>query len=127
VTRFPTRALAAALALVAAGCGRGEEVDTASYTCGEFNRSLKEKDDLTSGQFIRKLNEQAKLGGTKAEQERRMAYAVYVACRGKASGFKPTERALANAKALKAGKQVVPDDVRERAEKAAKKAADAEE
>ena len=110
-------------ALVIAACG-GEDVSTATYTCGDFKTSLETKDDRSAGSYIRLLNDEAKLGGNRDAQEKRMAQAIYLACRGEKASFKPTDEALANAKKLAAGKRVVPKDIaaREAAEKAAREA-----
>lgn len=126
------RLLCAALlpaAFLVAACG-GEEIEASTYTCGEFAKSLDTKDDRTAGTFIRLLNDRAKLKGSRSEQEKRMAYAIFVACRGEKAGFRPANEAVANAKKIAAGKRVVPEDVarreREKAREAAEKAKKAE-
>ena len=108
-------------AVLAAGCGY-EEIDANAFTCGEFSKSLDTKGDESAGQYIRLLNERAKLGGPRADREKVMAYSIFVACRGEKASFKPASEAIANAKAIRAGKNVVPEDVAERAQKAAEKA-----
>ena len=114
--------LLAAVALTASACG-GEEIDAATYTCGEFSKSLDTKDDRTAGTYIRLLNDRAGLKGSRSLQERRMTYAIYVACRGQESSYKPATVAVANAKKIAAGKPVVPKDVAEKARRAAREAA----
>ena len=113
--------LPATLALSA--CGGGEEIDPATYTCGDFAKSLDTKDDRSAGSFIRLLNDRAKSKGPREVKEKRMAYAIYVACRGEKASFRPANVAVANAKKLEQGKRVVPRDVAEREKKAAEKAA----
>jgi len=120
---------ALSLSVLVAACG-GEEIQAATYTCGQFAKSLDTKDDRSAGTFIRLLNDRAQLTGSRSEQEKRMAYAIFVACRGEKAGFRPANEAVANARKIAAGKRVVPADVaareRERARKAAAEAKKAE-
>lgn len=113
--------LVPAAALLAA-CG-GEEIQASTYTCGEFKKSLETKDDRSAGTFIRLLNDRAKLKGDDAAQEKRMAYAIFVACRGEKASLKPADEAVSNAKKIAAGKRVIPEDIAERQREAAEKAA----
>ena len=109
-------------ALGLAACG-GEDISAATYTCGDFKTSLETKDDNTAGTYIRLLNDQAKLEGNRDTQEKRMAQAIYLACRGEKASFKPENEAVANAKKLAAGKRIVPKGIaREAAEKAEREA-----
>ena len=102
--------LAPVLALGA--CGRGEEVDTATYTCAEFNKSLRSKDDDTSGQFINRLRDEADLGQEKRVEQRELTLAIFYACRNKPGSTRPAKRAIASAKQMRAGKFKVPGDAR---------------
>jgi hypothetical protein len=97
-------------ALVLSGCfGGGEkDINADAYTCGEFRKSLRTKDDNSSGQFIRLLNDRAGSKGDRREKERMMALAIFVACRGQKESFKPASAAIANVKKLQAGKSIVP-------------------
>ena len=115
--------VAACAMIAAAGCGGGDELSADAYTCGQFKKSLDTKDDRSAGTYIRLLNDRAKTGGRRSDQEKLMAYAIFVACRGEKASYKPAKEAVANAKAIKAGKRVVPEDV---AERERKKAAEAE-
>ena len=110
-------------AMLLAACGGGEKVEAGTYTCGEFKQSLETKDDRTAGTYIRLLNDRAKLKGSRSDQEKRMAYAIYVACRGAKASFTPADAAVENAKQLAAGKRVIPVDIAERERKAAERAA----
>lgn len=120
--RRHARTLLLSLAVFVASCGGSDKVNVSTYTCGDFNSSLDTKDDLSSGDYIRQLNAQAKLPGKDAEQQRKMAYAVFVACRGQKASFKPRERALRNAALMKKGKTPVPADLAETLRKRAAEA-----
>jgi hypothetical protein len=93
--------------LALSACGK-KDLDPDTYTCGQWNKSLRTKDDLSSGTFIRALRERAKLGQARAVEEREFAVAIFFACRGKPSSYKPAGKAIENAKALKAGKKLGP-------------------
>jgi hypothetical protein len=99
--RLPV-ALLALCVLALAACGT-KDVDTASYTCGQFNKSLKTKGDDTAGNFINQLRKQAKLGQDEKLERREIALGVIGACRNKPAGTKPANQAIATAKKLKAG------------------------
>jgi len=100
--RLSTAALAAS-ALALASCGSGKQVSPATYTCGEWDKSLKTAGDNTSGNFINKLRKQANLGQSKKLETREISFAIYLACRGKPASTRPAAKAIATAKALKAG------------------------
>jgi hypothetical protein len=93
--------LLALSALVFAACG-SKDVDTATYTCGEFNKSLRTKGDDTAGNYINQLVEQAKLGQDKKTERREVTLGIIAACRGKPAATKPAQDAITGAKALKA-------------------------
>ena len=95
------------LALSACG-GKSKDVDTASYTCAQFNKSLATKGDSTSGNFINQLRKQAKLGKDEKTERRAVTLGIYFACRGKPGSTKPAKPAIANAKQLVAGKFKLP-------------------
>jgi hypothetical protein len=102
-----SRRLACALVLPAfalAACGDDtKDVDTAAYTCGDFNKSLATKGDNTSGNFINQLRKQAKLGQDEKTERREITVGVIFACRGKPASSKPAAKAIATAKQIKAG------------------------
>jgi hypothetical protein len=105
------RTLAAALCAAAFGlaaCGGSDKVDTASYTCGQFNKSLKTKGDNTSGAFINQLRKDAKLGQAKQTEVREITLGIFFACRGKPASTKPADEAVATAKKIRAGKFKLP-------------------
>jgi hypothetical protein len=91
-------------ALLVSGCGRGEKVDTATYTCAEFNKSLRTKDDNTSGQFINRLRDKAKLGQETKLERREITFGIILACRGKPGSTRPGDKAIVTAKQLRDGK-----------------------
>jgi len=95
------------LALSACG-GSDKKIDTAAYTCADFNKSLRTKGDDTSGQYINKLSDQAKLGQDKKTSRRELTLGIYFACRGKPGTTKPAAGAIATAKAIKSGKFKLP-------------------
>jgi hypothetical protein len=101
----------AALLLVAslllAACG-SKDVDTASYTCGDFNKSLRTKNDDTSGNFINGLRKKAKLGQTEKVERSEITFGVIVTCRGKPASTKPADGAISIAKQIKAGTYKLP-------------------
>jgi len=106
--RLTSALLLPALALAACGGGKSKDIDTASYTCADFNKSLATKDDNTSGNFINQLRKQANLGKDEKAERRAITLGVYFACRGKPGATKPAKAAIANAKQLVAGKYKLP-------------------
>jgi hypothetical protein len=100
--RLPA-ALLALCVLCLAACGN-KDVDTADYTCGEFNKSLKTKGDDTAGNFINQLREDADLGQDDKVERREITLGIIVACRGESANAKPADEAIATAKKIKAGK-----------------------
>ncbi len=95
--------------LALAACGSSsKDVDTAGYTCAEFNKSLRTKGDNTGGQYINKLRTEAKLGQDKKTERREITLGIYFACRGKPGSTKPADTAIATAKKIKAGKFKIP-------------------
>jgi hypothetical protein len=95
------------LGLAACG-GKSTNVNTASYTCANFNKSLRTKGDDTSGQFINKLRKQAKLGQDKKTEGSEITLGIYFACRGKPGTTKPATVAIATSKKIKAGNFKLP-------------------
>jgi hypothetical protein len=93
---------------LAACGGKSEDVNTASYTCAEFNKSLATKGDDTAGNFINSLRKEAKLGQDKKTERSELTLGIYFACRGNAGSTKPRNTAIATAKRIKAGKFKVP-------------------
>jgi hypothetical protein len=92
------------LAMLALGaCGGGKHVNTASYTCGQFNKSLRTKGDNTSGNFINQLRKQAKLGQSEKIERSEITLGIIVSCRNKAASTKPANSAISIAKRIKAG------------------------
>jgi hypothetical protein len=95
--------------LAVSACGGGsKKIDAASYTCAEFNKSLRTKNDNTAGQFINALRTDAGLGQDKATERREITLGIYFACRGKPGSTKPAKAAVATAKQIKAGKFTLP-------------------
>jgi hypothetical protein len=94
----------AILVLTACGGDDAKQIETASYTCADFNKSLRTKGDNTAGQFINKLRDQADLGQDKTVERREITLGIYFACRGKPGSTKPADQAIATAKRIKAGK-----------------------
>ena len=92
------------LPVALSACGSSKHVDTASYTCGQFNKSLRSKSDNTSGNFVNQLRKQAKLGQPEKTERNEVALAVYFACRGKPGSARPGKEAVAIAKQIRAGK-----------------------
>lgn len=104
------RAPAAFLVLSAvalSACG-SKSVATASYTCGQFNKSLRTKGDNTAGTFINQLRKDADLGQDEKVERRELTLGIIVACRGEAPSKKPADEAIATAKKIKAGKFKLP-------------------
>lgn len=96
--------LVAVPALALGACGRGDDVDTATYTCADFNKSLRTKDDNSSGQFINRLRDRAKLGQSTEVERREITLGIIFACRGKPGSTKPANTAVATAKRIRDGK-----------------------
>jgi hypothetical protein len=94
---------------VLASCGGNDKkVDTATYTCAEFNKSLATKNDNTAGNFINALQKQAKLGQGKKTERSEITIGIYFACRNNPGSTKPAAVAIATAKQVKAGKFKLP-------------------
>src|SRR3954447_7708764 len=90
--------------LALSACGdKSKPVDTASYTCSDFNKSLATKGDDTAGNYINALRKQAKLGQEQKVERREVTLGIYFACRGKPGSTKPAVVATATAKKIKAG------------------------
>jgi hypothetical protein len=95
--------------LALAACGGGNKsVDTASYTCSQFTKSLNTKGDDSSGKFINELRKQAKLGASAKAESRTISLGIIFACRGKPGTTKPAKQAVVIAKQIKAGKFKLP-------------------
>ena len=95
--------------LALSACGDGNKsVDTASYTCADFNKSLRTKDDNTAGTYINELRKDAKLGQDTKVERREITLGIFFACRGKPGSTKPATVAIATAKKIKAGKFKLP-------------------
>jgi hypothetical protein len=86
-----------------AACG-DTHVDTAKYTCGQFNKSLQTKNDNSAGTFIRDLRSKANLGQDANTERREITVGIILACRQKPTATKPADAAIATAKQIKAGK-----------------------
>lgn len=106
------RLLATALivpTLAISACGSKEtKVDTASYTCGQFSKSLSAKSDNTAGSYINALRKQAKLGQDVKTERRELTLGIYFACRNKPASTRPAQVAIKTAKQIKAGKFKLP-------------------
>src|SRR3954469_14714957 len=89
--------------LALAACG-SSKVDTATYTCGQFNKSLRTKGDDTSGTYINELRKTAKLGQKDKVERAEITLGIIVTCRNKPASTKPSAGAVAVAKQVKAGK-----------------------
>jgi hypothetical protein len=99
--------LAVVPALALSACG-SSHVDTAKYTCAQFNKSLKTKGDDSAGTFIRDLRTQAKLGQAQKTERSEITLGIYSACFGKPGSTTPGPRAIVIAKQVKTGKFKLP-------------------
>ena len=93
-------------ALAVSGCGskdKNTKVDTATYTCGQFSKSLNAKADNTAGAFINELRKQAKLGQDVKTERREVTLGIYFACRNQSASTHPAQVAVKTAKQIKAG------------------------
>lgn len=104
------RSLTAVLAMLAvvalfAGCGR-EEVELDSYTCGEFERSFRDKDDTSAGNFIRQISDKVKKrpGAGKDAVQQQVGASIAIACGGKPDDFEPANAAIALVNRANSGK-----------------------
>jgi hypothetical protein len=88
-------------------CG-SSHVDTAKYTCAQFNKSLRTKGDNSAGTFIRDLRSKANLGQDEKTERRELTLGIIFACRGKAGSTTPGNEAIKTAKLVKAGKFKLP-------------------
>jgi hypothetical protein len=95
--------------LTVAACGsKTKDVNTAAYTCAEFNKSLSAKNDDSAGNYINGLRKQANLGQDVKVERRELTLGIFFACRGKPGTTTPATQAIVTAKAIKAGKFHLP-------------------
>jgi hypothetical protein len=95
--------------LALAACGsKTKSVNTAAYTCAEFNKSLATKGDDTAGNYINGLRKQANLGQDAKTERREITLGIFFACRDKPGTTKPAATAIASAKAIKNGTFKIP-------------------
>ena len=90
----------AVLALAACGSSNSK-VDTATYTCGDFNKSLRTKGDNSSGTYINALRKEADLGQNAKTEQREITLGIISTCRGKPASTKPADDAIKVAKRIK--------------------------
>jgi hypothetical protein len=89
--------------LVLAACGGGsKDVNTATYTCADFNKSLKTKGDDTAGNFINQLRKKAILGQSDKVERSEITLGILATCRNKPASTKPADQAIVVAKQIKA-------------------------
>lgn len=102
--RAPVVVALAALALLA-GCGP-EKVDADSYTCGEFHKSFRDKDDTSAGNYIRQLVKKVKKrpGQKESAIQQQVGAAIALACGRKPEDFRPKDRAIALVNDANSGK-----------------------
>src|SRR3954469_21856839 len=95
-----SRLIAALLlpSLALAACGGSKDVDTSSYTCADFNKSLRTKGDDSAGNYINQLRKDAERGQDKKVEQREVTLGIFFACRGKPGTTKPAAAAVATAK-----------------------------
>jgi hypothetical protein len=112
---MPSRSLSALLllpVLTLAACGgsssKTKDVNTAAYTCAQFNKSLATKGDDTAGNFINQLRKQANLGQDSNTERREVTLGIFFACRNKPGSTKPATAAVTTAKKIKTGKFRLP-------------------
>src|SRR3954452_16765519 len=94
--------------LALAACGGSKNVDASSYTCGQFNKSLRTKNDDTAGNYINQLRKQADLGQSDKVERAEITLGILVTCRNKPASTKPAAGAVVIAKKIKAGKFKLP-------------------
>jgi hypothetical protein len=94
--------------LALSACGGTKSVDTSSYTCAEFTKSLKTKGDNSAGNYINGLRKEADLGQSTKVERSELTLGIFVACRGKSGSTKPAKAAIATAKKIKSGKYKLP-------------------
>lgn len=114
-------ALAVVAVLTLSACGEDDDkVNVASYSCADFNKSLRTKDDNTSGRYINELRKQARLGQEEKVERRTITLGIYFTCRGKPGTTKPAKGAVATAKKIKAGTfeaPAAPEDTKKKSTK----------
>ena len=101
-------ALLLVLPVFALGACGDKPVNTAAYTCGQFNKSLQTKGDDTSGNFVNQLRKKAKLGQSAKVEHGEISLAIFAACRGRPASTRPAQAALKFAAEMKAGKFRLP-------------------
>ena len=101
-------ALLVLLVFALAACGGGKNADVSSYTCSQFNKSLRTKDDNSAGNYINQLRKKAKLGQSAKTERSEITLGIIFTCRGKPGSTKPANQAIVVAKQVKAGKFKLP-------------------
>jgi hypothetical protein len=94
--------------LALSACGSSKKVDTAGYTCSDFNKSLATKGDNSAGSYINALRKEANLGQSASVERRAMTVGIFYTCRGKPGSTKPAKGAITIAKLVVAGKYKAP-------------------
>lgn len=97
-----TLCLVPACALSACG-SKTKDVNTASYTCGQFQKSLNTKGDNSAGNYINQLIKQAKLHQTGKNARNEMTAGIFFTCRNQSASTKPAKGAISVAKRIEAG------------------------
>lgn len=109
--RFPAATAAACLipVLALSACGsKDKKVDTASYSCAQFQNSLKSKNDNSAGNYVNQLVKRAKLKQSGKTARSEVTVGIYFSCRHKAGSFTPAQGAVRVAQQIEAGKFRLP-------------------
>jgi hypothetical protein len=101
--------LAAALGLSACGSsGNSKPVNTATYTCGQFTKSLNTKGDNSAGNYINQLVKAAGLKANTDLARKEITAGIALTCRNRPASTRPKAGAIAIAKQIEAGKFKLP-------------------
>ena len=91
-------------ALAFSACGsKTKDVDVATYTCGQFQKSLNTKGDDSAGNYINQLRDKVDFGKDAKTERGLTAQAIYFACLGQPASKKPLAAATTSMKQMKAG------------------------
>src|SRR3954471_23211290 len=107
-TRLPAITLLLPVLALSACGSKQKDVNTATYTCRDFSKSLADKGDNSAGNFINQLRKQAALGQDTKSERREITLGIYFACRGKPASTRPADSAIKTAKLIKTGKFKLP-------------------
>src|SRR4051812_25531502 len=107
-TRLPAITLLLPVLALSACGSKQKDVNTATYTCRDFSKSLADKGDNSAGNFINQLRKQAALGQDTKTERREITLGISFPGGEKPAPTRPADAAIKTAQQVKAGKFKLP-------------------